>query len=306
MKSNSVPYPRSVGARRRSRRAYTLLELLLALGLSVIVVAAIGMAIQVYMIALTKQQAMIERKQIVRSVFAMISNDLRAGIQYKAADYSGLETLVQTQQLMLAPQPEPDAPEEVPEDTGIIVEEEVSFRPTLLGESNVIMLDISRLPRLDQYNPLVAAADLEMQSPSDVKSLAYFVSLSKGGIEEKVEFADSRAPGGLYRREIDRAVADYMGDYNVVSSPDDFTRLIAHEIAQVEFRYWDGEDWLESWDSAEMGRFPGAIEIVLAIDPQRSAVTTQSADYVGSDEDSIETYRSVVHLPVTDLPSPEE
>ena len=46
----------------KTRHGYTLLELLLALGLSVVVVVAIGMAIQVYLIALTKQQANIERK----------------------------------------------------------------------------------------------------------------------------------------------------------------------------------------------------------------------------------------------------
>lgn len=297
------------------RSGYTLLELLLALGLSVIVIAAIGMAIQIYIIALTKQQAMIERKQIVRSVFMMIANDIRAGIQYKAADYSGLETLVQTQLLMqqqaaAALDPDAEAPDEdaEPEDSGIIDEDEVSFRPTLLGAQNVIMLDISRLPRLDQYNPVISSPDLDLNTPSDVKSLAYFVSLSKGGIEEEMDFAETRAPGGLYRREIDRSVANYMSDVSLISSPDPYTRLIAHEIAQISFRYWDGEAWQTSWDSdpAENDGFPSAIEITLVIDTERSAAQTQSYDFAGPDGETSETYVSVVHLPVTDLPQPEE
>ena len=297
----------------QNRRGYTLLELLLALALSVIVIGAIGTAIQVYMIALTKQQARIERKQVVRAIFMMISNDLRAGIQYKAADYSGLETLVQTRQLQinqaaaaLDPDAEPVDESAEPEDSGIIDEEEVSFRPTLLGASNVIMIDISRLPRLDQYNPLVAAPDLDMNTPSDVKSLAYFASLTEGGIEEQLEFAESRAPGGLYRRELDRAVANYLGDISIVDRPDQFSRLIAHEIAEIGFRYWDGEAWLSDWDSEEEGAFPSAIEVTLVIDAERSAAQTQSYTYSGREGETSETFVSVVHLPVTDLPESEE
>jgi len=293
-----------------TRSGYTLMELLLALGLSVVVVLAIGLAIQIYMVSLTKQQARIERKQIVRSIFAMIGNDLRAGVEYKPADYSGLVSqlsdlpgLSQTAEEEFEELEEPEESEEV---EAVIVEEEVAFRPTLLGSQSVVMIDISRLPRLDQYNPLVAAADLETQTPSDIKSLAYFVSLNKGGIEEQLDFAESRAEGGLYRREIDRSVANYMGDYQLLSEADQYTRLVAHEIAEIGFRYYDGEEWQSEWDSAEAGGFPSAIEITIVIDPERSAASSQSYSYAGPDEETAEFYRYVVHLPMTDLPSSEE
>lgn len=78
-----------------------MLELLLALGLSVVVFSAVGAGVQIYLVALTKQQAMVEQKQVARALLAMIGNDLRAGIQYKATDYSGLDNLIQTQTMML-------------------------------------------------------------------------------------------------------------------------------------------------------------------------------------------------------------
>lgn len=294
--------------RSKKRSAYTLLELLLALGLTVVVIGMIASAIQLYIVALTRQQAKIERKQIARSVITMISNDLRAGIQYKAADYSGLENLLATQQLMSQPPPPADdeEAESEPADSGVIVEEEVAFRPTLIGSSNVIMIDISRLPRLDQYNPMVASVESTVQSPSDVKSLAYFVSLNSGGIQSQVEFGQPAAPGGLYRREIDRAVAAYMGDYDLISSPDPYTKLIASEIAEISFRYFDGEDWQDEWDAAESGGFPTAVEVMIVIDPERSAPGSQSYSYTGVDPNSMETYRSVIHLPIADLPPSEE
>lgn len=291
----------------RNRSAYTLLELLLALGLSVIVVGAIGAAIQLYLVALGRQQAKIERKQIARSVITMIANDLRAGIQYKATDFSALENLVASQQMMIqGPPPEEGEEEEEPQDSGIIVEEEVSFRPTLLGADNVVMMDISRLPRLDQYNPMVATLESSVQSPSDVKSLAYFVSLRDGGMQTQVQFGQPKAPGGLYRREIDRAVAAYMGDYDLISNPDQYTKLIASEIAQISFRYFDGEEWQSEWDAAENGGFPGAVEVTIVIDPERSAPGSQNYSYSGADPNTMETYRSVIHLPIADLPTSEE
>jgi len=282
--------------KKRSRAGYTLLELLLALGLSVVVFAAVAAGIQVYLIALTKQQAMVEQKQVARALLAMIGNDLRAGIQYKATDYSGLDNLIQTQTMMITGGGA--VAEEEPE--SLIVEEEVSFRPTMLGSANVLMIDISRLPRLDQYNPLVASAEDEVQSPSDIKSLSYFVSLSDGGVESAIEFQTNRAPGGLYRREIDRAVAEYRGETDLMMAPDEYTRLIANEVVDISFQYFDGEEWQSEWDSVEFGGFPVAIEVNIMIDPVRSAAGSQDYTVDQSDPDQMQIFRTVVDLPVAE------
>jgi type II secretory pathway pseudopilin PulG len=285
----------------RVRPAYSLLELLLALGLSVAIFSFIAMAIRINLIALTKQQKLIERKQVARSIIELISNDCRAAIQYKAADYSGLENLLETQQLMtnsIAPSEDDDEEEEAEEEE-IIAEDEVSFRPTLIGNSQVLMLDISRLPRVDQYNPLIASADDLVASPSDVKSVAYFAADVKGGQEAEIEF-QAAAEGGLYRREIDRAVAAYMGDYELISQPDQYTKLLAPEVAQLTFRYFDGEDWQSEWDSADAGGFPLAIEITVVVDASRMVAANYDAG-----EENQETHVKVVHLPVAE-PPPEE
>jgi hypothetical protein len=298
--------------RSLSHPGYSLLEVLLALALSVVVFSALASATRLHLVSLTKQKVAIERKQIARSVLAMIGNDLRAGIQYKAADYSGLENLVQTQQMMVTGAlPASDevgdavgdpvvADSTAEEESEIIVEEEVSFRPTLIGSESVVMIDISRLPRLDQYNPLVANSATLAQSPSDVKSLAYFFSESDSGIEQEIEF-DVAAPGGLYRREIDRAVAAYMGDFQMLDSPDEYTQLVAPEVAQISFRYFDGTDWQTEWDSAEMGGFPTAIETSIVIDPSRSSFNNTTYSYAGFDQTTMEIYRSVVHLPAAEV-----
>jgi type II secretory pathway pseudopilin PulG len=303
------------------RRGYSLLEVLLALALSVAIFSAIAMGVRVHLISLTRQQAIIERKQIARSVISMISNDLRAGIQYKALDYSGLENLLTTQALLSNSLPSSIAgiageeeveppPEDEESDTGeseeMFDEEVVSFRPSLLGTENVIMIDISRLPRIDQYNPLIASAEDLVFSPSDVKSVAYFASQVRGGAETAVQFDEEAAPGGLYRREVDRAVAAYGGDFSLVETPDPYTKLIAPEVAQMGFRYWDGEDWQTSWDSEENEGFPVAIEIQIVIDPARLSPNNKTYSFGGFDAETMEFYRSVIHLPVAEPPPEEE
>jgi hypothetical protein len=176
----------------------------------------------------------------------------------------------------------------------------------MLGSENVVMIDISRLPRIDQYNPLIASAEDLIQSPSDVKSVAYFVSDVSGGVEQQIEFDDGGAPGGLYRREVDRAVAAYVGDFSLVNSPDPYTKLIAPEVAQMAFRYFDGEDWQSTWDSEESGGFPLAIEIQIVIDPARLSPDNRTYAFAGFDGETMEFYRSVVHLPVAEPPPEEE
>ena len=193
----------------RVERAFTLMEVLVALAISVMLIAAIGWAMRMYLLNLNETQARLERTQVVRGVVQMVSNDLRAAIQYKPADVSGLQELMssqsaagliggltgdQTDQLeqsgvdptaidvldsgsggaagadptaggaAAAPNPASSTESAVPPD-----------RPGLYGTTTQILIDISRLPRVDQYNPIVASTGEEMNSlPTDIKTIGYF------------------------------------------------------------------------------------------------------------------------------------
>ena len=133
--------------------------------------------------------------------------------------------------------------------------------------------------------------------------MAYFFSNANPSNNDEVQFS-SVASGGLYRRQVDRAVASHAGDSGLVATPDGNSELVASEVADIQFRYFDGENWQSQWDSEENGGFPTAIEFILVIDPTRS---TSGADYLynGFDSAVMEQYRSVVHLPAAELP-PEE
>jgi len=284
------------------RGAFSLLEVVLALALSVILFAAITSAIQINLSGLTTQRIRIERKQIARATLAMMANDLRSGIQYKAADFSGLDNLIKSQSMMMGSlmgEESPPAVEQEEPESEVYDEDLVSFRPLFLGTEASVVLDISRMPRLDQYNPLVSSFQGQAHSPSDIKSIAYFVSLTGGEVQSEIQF-DQTVPGGLYRREIDRAFASYMGDVGMPGNPDQYCQLVSPEIAQLNFRYFDGTDWTTSWNSEEIGGFPMAIEITIVIDPARTSTKNITYSYTGFNQQTMEQYRQVVHLPVSE------
>ena len=285
---------------RTVRSGYSLLELILAMALMVVIMSGVAGAINIYMVQVAKQQARVERELVSRNSLSMMARDIRAAIQHKATDFGGLNTLLETFALMEG------VIEEREEEDQVFDEEEVSFRPTLLGTANAIMLDISRLPRLDQYNPLAERLSEEQSTVSDIKSISYFFSSQKGGYDPKVSRRENEIPGGLYRREIDRAVANFRGDESLQIRPDEFAELVAPEIAELGFRYFDGQNWSESWDSEEAGGFPRAVEIILVVDPRRVSSASTSYQYNGFDQTIMERHRLTVFLPMAEPALEEE
>ncbi len=299
--------------------AFTLLEVILALALSVFVVASIAAAVRLQLVVLERQRQNIERSQIARNVLMMVKNDLRAAIQYKPADVTGLDELtvsqaaiagvaagvdpstlntsqIDTSQLdpsqldpsQLDPaqlqsgqgagQPSSGssgaaAPSQTTSGSFSSANQNIAaaagepVRPGLYGNSAEILIDISRLPRIDQYSPVMAAGKQEAVSlPTDVKTVSYFVSDQTLETNLPAIGIDQSPRRGLYRRQLDRAVGSFAFDIAGSMASVAETKLIATEIVEIRFQYFDGEDWQADWDSDQQNGFPLAIEIIVIVD----------------------------------------
>jgi type II secretory pathway pseudopilin PulG len=326
---------------RQTRAGYTLLELLLALALSIIVISTIASAIHINLFSLARSQGRIERKQIARSVLAMIGNDIRAAVEFKAVDYSGLENVLLSQQLAAGVPPTPDIDEgEAPDggdsddngdsdDDASLARESLSNVPSsptfsnnsedeslddseswsigLIGDANYIWLDISRLPRIDQYHPLIQTTQDAVTTGSDIKQVVYYVGSVAGQSNSGSATRDNRgAQTGLIRDQIDRAVAFYQGGLDP-TTPKEFSQLVAAEVVQIGFRYFDGQQWVSQWDSEEFGGFPTAVEVNVVIDSNPVDETPNDPDdFSNRDDGRFESYRSVVHLPLAEFTDEEE
>jgi hypothetical protein len=142
----------------------------------------------------------------------------------------------------------------------------------LVGSASQLNLDVSRLPRPDEYiaqQASIASGQLT-DVPGDIKSVSYYVQVpSSTGVSDVLDSVTS-APnsagmvGGLVRRQLDRAIistAEELGQTDQLMRTGD---LIAPEVVSLEFAYFDGVQWLTSWDSSSQG-MPWLVEISLAM-----------------------------------------
>ncbi len=193
--------------------------------------------------------------------------------------------------------------------------------PGVYGNQYQLQLDVSRSPRVEQYQQVLTeeSATSITDIPSDLKTVTYFVQVpaalpgavpvagaSTGALSD---LTDPQANGiGLVRRELDRAVTSAaMASGNtagIISGGD----LLAPEVAGIEFRYFDGIEWRLEWDTSVEKKLPLAIQILLALtSPDRVAeVAGQLGSGLTAEGAPVRLYTMVVHLPTGGQPSAEE
>lgn len=181
--------------------------------------------------------------------------------------------------------------------------------PGLYGNQYELQLDVSRLPRLDQYQSMTGPTGTLNDIPSAVKTVAYYLRganqpapdtgfAATGALSQQ----DAARPG-LVRRQLDRAVS-LQASSSGNSSLNQLGELIAPEVVSIEFRYSDGSQWLTEWDSSQMQGLPVAVEILVGLqpslayaDPNDTSTITKKA---GTEVPKM--YRHVVRLPAGKIP----
>jgi len=313
------------------RRGLTLLELILALSLSILVVYAIGMAIHLNLRVLEARRSGIEKAQLARAILQLVANDLRSAVQYETLDFSSvndlagaeaMEALGDAEDLLeggsLEEISEEDLSEEEEPLTSTGGEVVSSTTPGLIGYQYELHVDVSRLPRPDQYDAALTSSSLSSSTgfvatdiPSDVKTVSYYLqnpdqTAATGG--QLAEGATEMLTGtGLIRRELDRAVTSYAMEMGDMTWLQQSGKVVAPEVVHIEFLYFDGVEWLTEWDSEALQSLPLAVDIrmILQMDEQQipGLLSPQlQAQPVGNES----FYRMVVHLPVADPKSEEE
>ncbi|MBI1900684.1 MAG: hypothetical protein HYS13_06180 [Planctomycetia bacterium] len=311
------------------RRGITLLELILSLALTAIIVSIIGVAIFLNLRALDKRRADVEETQLARAVLRMMADDIKSAVQTPQIDTSQIESSGSAGASSGGGQGSGGGAGTPGGDsgsggsgsggsggggsgsgtsgtgaTGAETEtanntEDIAGSTTLpavvglYGNQYELQVDTSRLPRVDQYDPAFTpsgTADI----PSDVKTVAYFLRTTP----------ISQEPGGrpgLVRRSLDRAVAEWSSDGGGLTSQYDGD-LLAPEVTALEFRYFDGKEWLTEWDSQQLGGLPMAVEIVIVVDrtvlQQQPGLLAANPEITQGDTLSDpRLYRLVVQLP---------
>ena len=312
-----APSPKAKDQRPPSNpasRGFTLLEVLLALGLSAIIIGAIAMAVDVHWRALQAGRRDVEEAQLARAILNRMADDIRGAVQYDpqqaekmlgsvvptTVDTAKLasETGVEAKEIESALSGESGTPSWIPPSI-----------PALYGSANVLQVDVSRLPRLDQINSMMATDPLaaSVNHTSDVKSIAYYLVTEPGGVSTGAPATPSTVgqKAGLFRRELDRAMTAWASEQGTLESLQTDTDPIATEVTALEFHFFDGASWYTDWDSVELGGLPTAVEIAISL--RRPAKASGATPWLGfggtANEETSTVYRLVVNLPGAHAPA---
>ncbi|PHS14006.1 MAG: hypothetical protein COA78_06400 [Blastopirellula sp.] len=297
---------------RNHRQGTTLIEIVLASALTVVLMMLVGMAIDVQLRSTDVGRTNVEEAQLARAIMRVIESDLQNAVWKNQIDFSIVEEL--------------DAGslgagdlEGAAEGAGIDVDDFSTddlvssvLPPTtvgIYGNSTELQVDISRLPRIDEYTAQYSSIrDLGIEDiPSDVKTVTYFL-LSPGMTTmnhgEVGENPDETNQMGLVRRVLDRAVTQWAINNGDVQELDATAEVIAPEVSMLMFRYFDGYQWNDEWDSEELGGLPLAIDVVIAIRPLELTYeeviesSDQVLEYDAMSNGSNMIYRRLVRIPI--------
>ena len=297
------------------RSGFTLLEVILAMALAVIVIAAVGTAVHVNLRAFDSGRRDVEEARLAHSLLRRIADDIRGAVQYDPQRADEILKAATGSSTSSAASDISQAAEELGVDSGTAEQlassvsqyasnlaETTTLPPVagLYGNRYELQVDVSRLPRIDQLGQSIVPTDdgTSLDRLSDMKTVTYYV-VGLGGAVGGPTLGGAQGTG-LIRRELDRAVTAFAAEMGSLSSIDMNLWPIAPEVVAIEFWYTDGSQWYEYWDSVERQGLPVAIEVTLYIAQPQKSSRGMFGLLGGSDLqvlDSARTYKTVVYIP---------
>ena len=328
------------------RAGFTLLELMLALGLTTVILLAISMAVDIHLRSFDARQKQLEESQLARAILKIIADDIRNTVLEYEQDLSGLEQMISSA-LEGAAGSGGDSLSGGDSDDGGALDESAALqdsalmeepatasqdlasavtlptKPGIYGNQYQLQLDVSRLPRFDEYQALLAASNAALgisDIPSDIKTVTYYVlsggtpTSASGMTATNQDILTSTDPNvvqrGLVRRQLDRAVSQYALANGLLAGTDNVGEVLAAEVASIEFQYFNGIEWRYEWDTEVEGSLPVAIQIIMLLEaPSMQGLTTDQAP-IGTSTDlelsNLHYYRLLVPVATGQAPAAAE
>lgn len=289
MKSQTFRDDRGV----RHTPGFTLLEVILAIGLTSLLLAAIYSALDLYWKYTTIGHEQVERAQIARAVFQKLTQDLHS-VTYQ-------------QQVAAEEESSGSSSEEEAVEIQVTNPDDAYTAGNIgvFGDSQSLVMHTSRPGRPAM---LISQNGADSNTQSDLLSVSWFLAVSgspglQGAAGDRFRDMYQSAGGtqGLARLEGDRLAmskADESADLEQLAEQ---CQLLAPEIGSLQFQYFDGSDWLEVWDSVEYGTVPQAVKVTIGFRDASGAekvLSTMNEKINGFEN----TFSMVIALPLA-LPS---
>lgn len=302
----------------RRRRGVSLLELIVASAIAVVLMAAVSAAIHMYSRSVDVGRTNIEEAQLGRAVMKLMEDDLRNCIWKNDIDFSAVEALAADQTAGAAGALTggttssslgsgldlESGADELSNTTDLASSTSPAMQIGLYGNATELQFDMSRLPRVDEYDPeYVGFRSLALADrPSDVKTVTYYLLVPGTAYQGVVGDPTDRTAEqtGLVRRVLDRSVTQWALENGDTKQLDATAEIVAPEVCYLNFRYFDGYEWYEEWDSSAMNGLPLAVDIVLAIrsDDDRGGAADAGETMVLGVAEGDMVFRRLIRIPI--------
>jgi len=331
------------------RHAFTLLEVLLALGLTVIVMALVGSALTTTLKLVESGRVRTERDQLARAILSKIADDVRSSVRYEPFDPSGMMKINTSSSSSSSQSGQSSSSTSNSTNSSNSTGNKSSNSSTnstnssqssnstsassnsssgntssdssssssstpavvsttitgLVGDDSGLQIDLGRIPRLDEY---VAAQSQSSAPVTDVRRVMYYLANSASIVSTTGAGSSATSGTGLIRSEANHATAQYSADTGGDPTSAANGSVVAPEVLALEFSYFDGSEWVSTWDTTTYNGLPQLIKISIALadpahtKPGDTPSFSSIADAADKDPDNV--YSVVVRLPACDpIPS---
>ena len=238
------------------RAGFTLLEVILAAGVTSVLMLAIYQAVAMHYAVLQSGRETAERAQLARGLLNQMRRDLESTV-------------------MSWSPPDPDTVESEIPPGGV------------LGGQDWLML-VARVTPID----LDFYATSDLQSPLTDTRVVYSLWTTP------TLDAEGQPTEGLTRQVTSRVPDEVTGGdpWGTARSED-----LASEVQYLQFRYFDGVEWLPQWDESN-GVAPEAIEVLIGIGAPLNSESEQDESGRTPPSTPMDEYRLVVAIPPSVAP----
>lgn len=320
------------------RPAFTLYEVLLALALTGVLVGAVFSSINLYYRLSTAGRAQIERAQLARSIIQRLESDIRSVVyrepESETAEDTGQAADEETSGGAAAGDGSSGSGEDQSTDESTTMSIEVvdpaqTYAGTsvgIFGDPDTLMLHVSRPSRNTNYTAIGDGA-IAGSRLSDLQSVAWFLAGSGTALgnvvaEQSVAagnpntgadsmtstegFPSGTTGTGLARMEGDRLMMEMADAQADLDSLAQSSRILAPEVESLRFRYFDGLQWYDSWNSEELAALPRAIEVVFTLRAEAATTAASGMRTMAVLQSPGYEYRTVIALPMSQPPTGED
>ena len=261
--------------RRQLRGGFTLLEMLLASGIAVLLMAALYVSMEVNLKYAAAGREVVDRSRARPRLLSRITADITGAMSPISATKSTSATGATT----------------VTDDsTTTSLTTVTPLNMGVVGDATLLTLYVSRVPNWTTASSTgTTNADQQQLTFSDQKRISYWLS--------------TVGDGGLAKQDSDRVTADPSDDPLPPGLADEERMIIASEVVGLAFRYFDGTTWMDTWDGSIIGA-----DGTTPIGPPRAIEIRLDLRQPGANPDSenvVRSFRHVVAIGAANVQAPD-